>query len=110
MKYLKNFEMNYNQPKVGNYVICTDLETDDDTHFKYFINNNIGYLMRKNYIEVDYPCLVIYNNLPFRFRDYTIDDNNTIKMRRDEIIHYSNNKEELEEILKIKLSAKNFNI
>jgi len=121
MKHLKSYENTtknkYNQPQVDDYVICEEILGDNIKN--NFININIGKILTNNDNQ-NYD--VIYENIPknlltyfTQISDLTIDaafissSNNTQygrffknlmsqytrNMLRDEIIHFSPNKEDL---------------
>jgi hypothetical protein len=104
MKYLKTFELDKNEPEVGDYVIC---EESKYPNIKKFISTNIGKIIY--YIDdtesigyklyKNYRYIVKYNNMPKKFDSF---NNKTRRMKRDEIIHWSKNKEDLEIILNSK--------
>ena len=124
MKHLKLYENTtknkHNQPQVDDYVICEEILGDNIKNIKNnFININIGKILTNNDNQ-NYD--VIYENIPknlltyfTQISDLTIDaafissSNNTQygrffknlmsqytrNMLRDEIIHFSPNKEDL---------------
>lgn len=106
MKYIKLYEeLNVNEPKAGDWIICEE----DDNEIRSFIDNNIGRIISKE----SYPqtgvfyYIVEYDNVPYdimsRFRFYP---GNCRNMLREEIKYWSNDKSELESILQ----AKKYNI
>jgi len=93
MKYIKTFErINYYIPEKGDYVICGGNNTWD-SKFAKFISNNIG---------------VLINHLPNQYRiDYDYIDPYSIYLtNRKDILYWSSDKKELEEILQ----ANKFNL
>ena len=100
MKYLKTFERNKN-PQIGDYVICQEYDTNDD--ILKFINNNIGVLVEINNDHFNY--LIEYENIPNNIISY-FRHGNQRQMTLGEIIHCSDNKEDLELIL----NANKYNI
>ena len=112
MKHLKYFDNNNEEPQVGDYVIWED-STRKVEDFQNFICNTIGQIV-KIYNDGDYdddfPYVIKYENIPyeilaaFSYDDYP--EKCTRIMCKEEIIHFSKNKEDLEIILK----AKEYNI
>lgn len=114
MKYIKTFEKK-ERLTVGKYVICIDFSMNQDG--RQFIKNKIGQIV-KIYIDADNPYCVFYENIPDVFKRYfykssNIDDFNHIVenygyrwFTKDEILHFSSNKKELE----ILLIAKKYNL
>lgn len=121
MRHIKEFEkveLKDGYPKIGDYVIC--VEDSNDTVFNAkllikFESENIGlvvdYRDRNNinsefeYIPSKYNIFVQYDKIP----DEVYDDFNYHKyieycriFKKEEIIHSSKNKEELEHIIKAK--------
>jgi len=100
MKVNKFNENNNDEPKVGDYVICTENQLDHE--FNNFIADNIGKII---VISNDkYAYEIRYYNIPYRFNDYFYND--IRGFGEYEIIHFSKNKAELETIL----ATKKFNI
>jgi len=106
MKILKfNENSNKNEPKVGDYVICyySDNDVVNDT-----INNKIGIIVKINY-DNNYPFKVKYN-ISYRdrsiTREFKLKNSNSFEFNRSEIIHFSEDKDELEIIL----NSNKFNI
>jgi hypothetical protein len=96
MKHIKYFENVY-EPQVGDYVICEEEYSVDDA-VDSFIKNTIGIIIDIKY-DKKYPYIVAYENIPDAIRkDYfTLEDfKRTRQMMREEIIHFSKNKEDLE--------------
>jgi len=104
MRHIKTYENTIDNPKLGDYVICfekLDIDNDDDNNdYMEFLSNNIGKIVlidyyRGNSIKFDY--LVEYNNIPKKltvyFQDYDIP--NTRPMDIDEIVEFSESKEDL---------------
>lgn len=93
--------------KIGDYIVGEmEKESQYDTDFIYFIKNNVGLLidvMSNNGFRV-----VEYDNVPEKIKSYFSLYNNhmTRNFRIDEIILWSESKEELEEIL----AAKKYNL
>jgi len=111
MKYIKTYESinvtggchiddsEEDEPKIGDYVICKDSESD--TTFNDFIDNNIGKIV--NIIRDDMPFDVEYENIPpIIKKHFGFNGNGNINnrpMRRREILFHSPNKEEVEQYL-----------
>ena len=111
MKYIKTYEYRTKQPKIGDYVLVTDFEIDE-LEVKNFIETNIGQI-----IEIDksaeVPYCVVFEKVPieYKIRPYFgFDCKDKIKncrwFKRDEILNFSSNKEDLEVIL----AAKKYNL
>ena len=93
MKYIKSFEkLNYWKPDKGDYVICGG-ENTSNIKFSEFIPNHIG---------------ILVNHLSNQYRiDYDYIDPDTIYLTNlKDILYWSSDKKELEEIL----IANKFNI
>ena len=106
MKHLKSFENNNQEPEVGDYVICEDCVSLEE-EFKNFMCNNIGLIVEIN-PNTNYPYTLYYENIPDNIIDgfscvlnnnYEYDYKCLRAMSREEIIHFSKNKEDLETIL-----------
>jgi len=102
------------KPKVGDYVICKEIQADEyeedmiKTH--NFVYSHVGRCIQDDTQQENntnlssYPYHIKYENIPI-----SISSNfryGTRVMCLDEIIYFSNNKEELE----LKLSTNKFNI
>lgn len=110
MKYLKSYE-NINEPQVGDYVIAMpDYVKNND--FKIFFDNNIGQIVK---IERGYTgeklCAVEYENIPYSIKKVYSnwrEENGKqflakyIWFSSNLIIHSSNNKEDLKNIIEAK--------
>lgn len=106
MKYLKQFENLIEEPQVGDYVICTDVDKDDAELIE-FISNTVGQIVQivkdvqynKNWVDM---CVVKYDNIPKEVarRNFNWHETDTIVLydRRgfypDEILFHSKNKED----------------
>ena len=128
MKYIKTFEqkkhketLNIGKPKVGNYIIYKDSKKSTcevDILFDEFVANNIGKIYKKRKFASNLTTgegsgyLVEYDNIPKKIKDYfhTETDNFNEPLireaKKDEIIYWSKNKEDIEMIL----AAKKYNI
>ena len=98
MKYIKTYEQNNNEPQIGDYVICTD----QNPEVSEFTLNNVGKIVKYILMNNDrFPYKVKYKNVPVKLIDkgYIFDNNDIRKTSRDEIIHWSKNKKDLELIL-----------
>ena|ERR1035437_7669137 len=97
MKHLKKFE-NISEPQIGDYVLCEDKYVIND-EVKKFLKNTIGKIININDTTTP-PYSIQYENIPNtisnEYFDY-LDVNTTIRyMHKNEIIHCSKNKEDLE--------------
>jgi len=110
MKILKfNESFNIGEPKLGDYAICIAANKNyKEDDLNDFISENIGIIVVEKYNnDRKYPYVIKYENLPSNLIRYTnSDDNDTIPFKEDEIIYWSENKEELESIIE----SKKFNI
>jgi len=118
MRYLRTYEHLNDTPTVGDYVICDENNNvnDNDRIFNYFLSNNLGKCI--NIVGSEY--IIEYDNIPskikhyfhvwkgYRSKDkrYKAVTTNCRKMNRNEIIYFSNNKEDCEAYL----TAKKYNI
>lgn len=113
MKYIREFENFDSKPvKVVDYVICDDM-ISDITGLESFISNNIGQLILIDQAYIDklnsgiertegdeYAYHVKYDNFPKNYHEFCISGtDNTISFAEDEIIYWSENKEDMEDIL-----------
>jgi len=96
MKHLKYFE-NIEEPQVGDYVICEELSnlTPDICNF---ISSNIGIIEYTKNDDGETSYYIKYENVPEDIFFLTL-RNNKRDMSREEIIHFSKNKEDLEYII-----------
>ncbi len=97
MKYLKTYEqINKGTPKIGDYVICEEIGNSDDA-YNNFLKTTIGKIVSIGTSKYKYQ--VQYNNIPTKFLSYFGREKtyeNCRAMLDDEIIYFSNNKEDLE--------------
>ena len=98
----------------GDYVIC-EKQYPPNNEFEEFLKNNIG----KTVGTIQTPPLfvILYLDIPepirYMFWNTTnpyIKESGNINLVRGNIIHYSDNKEELIELLELKKSMKKFNL
>ena len=103
--------INQGKPKVGDYVILNYSETNtNDIKKSLFIDNSVGKIFRK---EEEF-FYVRYYNIPeeilkdFKYSDYSdgIRVGNSVFIHTDDILYWSEDKEELEVIL----TAKKYNL
>ena len=104
MKYLKFYEeLNIDKPEIGDYVLCFDIEEDDDLDkaLNDFTSSNIGIIIN---IDTTKPILysIRYEKIPKDIMVYFDKPNSSRVCFEREIIHWSKNKEELETILTAK--------
>lgn len=106
MKYLKSLYENIisTEPKIGDYVICTDIE--DKPEFINFLNNNIGkiVMIKRNIPDNDKLTNVYvakFDNIPeniksfFKYRSINNTHYNLRGFYPHEIINFSENKNDL---------------
>jgi len=89
-------------PNIGDYVICSDHENNNHDNF---FKNKIGKILNINYDKI-YTHAITYDNIPDRLYDNIIKGKRTIGVKRNNIIYWSENKEELEQMLQ----ANKFNL
>ena len=110
MKHLKQFEfLNQNEPQIGDYVLCHEEDVEDDDDLTNFIDNNIGKIIgidNTNTVPFDVEYENVPDNIRYHFTFYTSNDR---LMTRKEIIYFSPNKPNKEELEAIK-QANKFNI
>jgi hypothetical protein len=106
MKYIKSFEIvNQDKPKIGDYAIINipEIDADGPNKGKHFINNNVGKIIKTT--GYDNKFLIKYNinfntcgftKAHFQFLE---DPNGQRYINKEYITHWSDNKEELENIL-----------
>jgi len=110
MKYIKTYEDIDNEPKVGDYVMCHEL---DDTsrisninkdEINIFLDVNIGQIQEydnRKWYEVE------YENIPQELIGwFNASMLNCRSMKRSEILVHSKNKEDIEHLM----SAKKYNL
>jgi len=91
---ITNFEK-YNKLEIGDYVYCENNDPSAPIEFNDYIRNNIGvYIEYDETDEVDFRYVIKYDKPPKSFLHYQNGDN--FYCGRNEIKHFSKNKEELE--------------
>jgi hypothetical protein len=103
------------EPMIGDYVIC-EKQYPPNNEFEEFLKNNIGKTVG-TILQTPPLFVILYLDIPepirYMFWNTTnpyIKDLGNINLVRDNIIHYSDNKEELRELLELKKSMKKFNL
>lgn len=103
------------EPMIGDYVIC-EKQYPPNNEFEEFLKNNIGKTVG-TILQTPPLFVILYLDIPepirYMFWNTTnpyINDLGYINLVRDNIIHYSDNKEELIELLELKKSMKKFNL
>lgn len=103
------------EPMIGDYVIC-EKQYPPNNEFEEFLKNNIGKTVG-TILQTPPLFVILYLDIPepirYMFWNTTnpyINDLGYINLVRDNIIHYSDNKEELRELLELKKSMKKFNL
>lgn len=95
-------ELNEGEPKLGDYVICCEQESGDDV-FDNFLLQNIGQIIARNNGNYDYG--IKYNDVPKEVLFYfgSQGKHKLVRpMTKDEIIYWSENKEDLEPYIQSK--------
>jgi hypothetical protein len=94
----KIFENN-KEPKIGDYVICYDGQSD----LEDFLANNVGKIIKKSKNGYGHKnhlgkYLVLYKNIPVEFEeDFKFNNiDGTRPMRRYEILYFSNKEKDCE--------------
>jgi hypothetical protein len=98
MKYLKTFEENENEPQVGDYVICTEHAYPND-ELNNFLCTHIGIISAINFDT--YAWSPIRYEVEFEELVPNFYAKNVRKFLKNEIVHWSKNKAELELILTV---------
>jgi hypothetical protein len=109
MKYIKLYEeLNVKIPQIHDYVLCVESEYEDDTineseiNLNNFISSNIGIIIKvKISVKSKYDYHIKYENVPDDIAMYFEYDNTRWSVKSD-IIHWSNDREDLEALLAIK--------
>ena len=105
MKYLKKFELiDYDEsPEKGNYVLCEE----DNIIINKLIKDKIGIIIRVDH-TVDNPYLVKFLEIidSFNIKNPYLFNNNCRWFKKHEILHFSNDREELSALI----SAKKYNL
>lgn len=98
MKYLKQYEeINQTEPKVDDFVICEEENTNiDDVKIVQFTKNNIGQIMEIKGTDI-YKFRIKYDNVPddLSYKLLLHNDVYTRPMAREEIKYWSADKNEL---------------
>ena len=98
--------INDQEPKIGDWVICElHKMTDIPAYYKYneIISNNIGQLVEINE-KKELNCIIKYFNNIGKDNNWFYDDHTCVNM--NEILYWSKDKKELEDIL----AAKKYNL
>ena len=103
MNHIKTYKQNISEPQIGDYVLCK--EDIRDCKRKKFTSENIGQYIQKH----GSLYIVQYENIPKELKNQFITpDNdqfpdvlkqNCAGMTREEILHWSEDKEDIEFIL-----------
>ena len=97
MKHLKTFETIHKTPRIGDYVLCEEKDTSNFS-LNYFISSNIGQIINnRGRHNSYYPYLVKYENVPVEIEKRF--ENGEREMAENEVLYWSDNKEELETII-----------
>ena len=105
MRYIKTYENIDDKPKLGDYVICNgDRLSWCTNEIKNFLSNNIGRIILINDRDVNY--LVQYDYIPKELDIYFYNSSNLRPINIDDIIKFSENKEDLE----MYINAKKYNL
>ena len=92
-----------NIPNIYDYVLCK--EHDSNKYLDLFLENNIGQIIKFNFISQHYNSFVVeYTNAPTGILDYFYSENSRIyrtmiisdTMMKSDIIKFSSNKQDLE--------------
>ena len=91
-------------PKIGDYVLCEEAFSTNSANNKaidQFIMDNIGQYIKDNKANnaVSFPYIIFYENIPNNMKMKGVFIKGEREMSRNEIKHFSKNKEELEIIL-----------
>ena len=107
MKHIKIYENIDNDPKIGDYVICNENLSYYD-ELVNFLSNNVGRIVLKNYtiVNVCFDYLVQYDYIPKELDIYFYNSSNLRPINIDDIIKFSENKEDLE----MYINAKKYNL
>ena len=111
MRHIKTYENIENRPKLGDYVICYEKHRGDD--FENFIFNNVGKIVLTDYDgDKNYDYLVQYDSVPKKLIEFfdMYGVQNSRPMDRYEIIHFSENKKDLEDIIKMMTDVNKYNL
>jgi hypothetical protein len=103
----KIFENSKQEPKIGDYVICTLLDPDiinKNPILNDFLSNNIGKIIEIGQDRIKL-YVVKYDNIP-EVISYRFSHDNTRLFAKDDFLYFSSNKEDLE----IYLNSKKYNI
>ena len=90
MRYIKTYEQELNNPKIGDYVICKE---ESKARLDKFLSFNIGRILLRQ--DGKYKYIVTFDNIPEDILDrFSVDGERAYS--RAEILHFSPNKEDLE--------------
>jgi hypothetical protein len=89
----------YNQPKVGDYVICEDnskINIISNASLNNFLHSSIGVItrIRDDWESRNFPYVVKYKEIPDYIRNRFHSREREFKL--EEILHWSNNEKDLE--------------
>ncbi len=93
MKYIKLFEKK--DPKIGDYVICQNLE-DPDKDLDIFFSSAIGKVIEYQHTPLQIRYIVEFENVPEHIEDAY---DQPMWFGREEILYISKDKEKLEYII-----------
>lgn len=115
MKYIKTYKslyesVNEKELQIGDYVICSENDPGSVEEIQNFINNNIGKFIRYRIdtdtrVSLQFDHMIQYEYVPPEIieEDFDFGENsneyNTRLMKKSEIKYWSENKEDLEQLL-----------
>ena len=126
MKYIKTYEQNLNEPKIGDYVVCSEkselgkgYDRIEKQVYK-FIENNIGQVIESNYENVfnsEGRYAIIYKDIPKKLESYflagkyfLLEYKGCRLMKLEEIKFWSEDKDVCQTYLDTHKEVKKFNL
>lgn len=103
MKYLKRYEEIDRQPEAGDYVVCEDRFSKT---LNYYLSENIGRILIKDHIAKGVFNIEYNDNMTYYINYQYFNLKNRRTFRRDEIIFFSENRQDCEAFL----NSKKYNI
>lgn len=118
MKHLKEFKsIKDDEPQIGDYVICHENSHSPNSMLNTYLSENIGKILYKRYADLAkntilfskkttdtniylYDAQYDYNTIPKNlYNKFVSEDHNIMSFYKEEILHYSSNKKDLELII-----------
>jgi len=101
--YSSKNNIEYNKPKVGDYVTCSYIFVFSSTQIsnQEFIHNRIGKIIKDNW-SVRYPYAVSYDDIPDGIWVSAINDIKVMIIGYPEIVYFSSDIDDVERFIETK--------